>query len=122
MLEDLSQCRPFEALVEDQLEFVDGKHLRQRVCVLAGRCHIDSGREQGVQGQSEGAVKHGRDDAGEEWTRKLQTGVGVCLYQVDLEALIDHEVVAEDLEGVVTPLGVDLSESRLEGVCHDGLR
>lgn len=83
---------------------------------------LASGWEEGVEGQAEGAVKHGRDYAGQERARELEAGVCIALYQVDLKGLIYHKVVAEDLKGMLKPLGVYLHEGRFEGICHNFLK
>ena len=75
-------------------------------------------REDGVQNHSKGIVKNFRDDSCEERAGHFQAGVGVDLDQVEAEVLIQHEVVAEHLKGVVQPTRVYLTIHCPVGVGH----
>ncbi len=53
---------------------------------------------QRIKSESERVVKQLRDDAGKQGTADLETRVRVRFDQVDLEVLINHKVVTENLE------------------------
>ena len=77
--------------------------------------------EQGVQSHHEGIVHDFWDDSCQQGTGDLQAGVRVCLNEVYPEALVYHEVVAEQLEAVLDPMRIDAAIDRPEGVSHQPL-
>jgi hypothetical protein len=60
-----------------------------------------------------------RDNPEQERTLGLQARVGVDLNQTELEVLIDHEVIAQHLEGVREPPRIQLEACRPERVCDE---
>ena len=114
----LAEIESFELhpLVENQgVLYFD----RELVDLLLLRLSQVRTREDGVQHQSEGGVDELRNDSGEQRRVGFEAGVGVDLDEVELEVLVEHEVVAEDLEAVADALGVDLVVGGPDGVGDD---
>jgi len=54
--------------------------------------------EDGVDCYLTSVLEHLRNEFGQVWTRKLQAGVGVGFNEPGVQLLVQHEVIAEDLQ------------------------
>lgn len=66
------------------------------------------GRKNHVQRQFERVVKHTGHQCAQPLVGLLETGVGVDLDEPGVQLLVDHEVVAKDLEAVLPTVLVQL--------------
>ena len=69
----------------------------------------------------EGVVDEFGNDSCQEWALSFEAGVGVDLDEAELELVVEHEVVAEDLKRVHQPLGVQLVASGADRVDNQPL-
>lgn len=65
----------------------------------------------------EKVLNQGSDDFGEERTTSLEARIGVDLNQVDIEALIQHEVQSKQLEVVLSSLRIENTVSGSDTFC-----
>lgn len=69
---------------------------------LVQRPVIDLWRlEDGIHCDFDGVFEHGGDDIVEYVAAGLKAGVGVDFYEPGMQFLVDHEVIPEDLKGVL---------------------
>ena len=76
--------------------------------------------ERSIYSDPEHVLDHPGEENLEELAGLLDAGVRVDLDEPDVEVLVEDEVVAEELEGVLPLVGVDLLADRVHGL-HDQL-
>ena len=76
-------------------------------------------RENRVNGDFDGVFDHRGNEPGQVGARQREARIRIDLDEIGFEGLVDHEVVAEQFEGVVSSLGVHFVIGGSDSVARD---